>query len=116
MGLEAGLNNVDPIVLDEECASKSSFTIDTKAVIYDKIVLCFGSETGTSQRFITRLATDLDVLGDRVVGPLPLDDLPNHFPTPRCKDRTLILAAVSLQLESAVLQATPSFSYRELRT
>lgn len=93
--LEAGLNNVDPIVLDEECSSKSSFTIDTKAVIYDKIVLCFGSETGTSQRFITRLATDLDVLGDRVVGPIPLDDLPNHIPTPRCRERTLILVSAS---------------------
>ena len=93
--LEAGLNNVDPIVLDEECSSKSSFTIDTKAVIYDKIVLCFGSETGTSQRFITRLATELDVLGNRVVGPIPLDDLPNHIPTPRCRERTLILVSAS---------------------
>ena len=89
------MNNIGPIVLDEDCTSKPSFTIDTKTVIYDKIILCFGSETGTSQRFTTRLATDFDVLGDRVVGPMPLDDLPNHLPTPRCKDRTLILVAVS---------------------
>lgn len=89
------MNTVQPIVLSEECVSKYSFDIDTKAVIYDKIILCFGSETGTSQRFITRLSTDLDVLGDRVMGPIPLDDLPNHIPTPRCKERTLILAAAS---------------------
>ena len=64
-------------------------------MVYDKIILCFGSETGTSQRFVTRLGTDLDVLGNKVVGPISLDDLPNHFPTPRCKERTLILIAAS---------------------
>ena len=86
---------VDPIIVDDECKSQSAFSVDAKAVVYDKIILCFGSETGTSQRFVTRLGTDLDVLGSKVVGPISLDDLPNHFPTPRCKERNLIIITAS---------------------
>ena len=87
------ISTLNPIVLDEEYGvEKPTMQVDTDAIVYDKILICFGSETGTSHRFATNLATDLVEL---VTEPLPLDELPILLQSSNGQERILVLIITS---------------------
>ena len=74
-------------------ADINTFSINKEAAVYDKIIIAYGSETGRSQRFATRISMDLVDLA--TTGPIPLDDLPSCLLMPGCKGRTLVLVITS---------------------
>lgn len=90
---EQGFANLEPIVLGKECMSMITNKICEEAVVYDEVILAYGSETGTSQRFVTNLSTELDGLA--TAGPIPLDDLPYTLRASGGDKRKLVLVATS---------------------
>jgi len=87
---EEGIDLPAPVSINT-CKSTNYFHFKTESSIYKYIYVFYGSETGTSLRFATRLSSDI---GDACIGPAPLDSLPNIFKNPfHC--RTLILVLTS---------------------
>mmetsp|Transcript_8446 Transcript_8446/g.12278 ORF Transcript_8446/g.12278 Transcript_8446/m.12278 type:complete len:218 (-) Transcript_8446:73-726(-) len=81
-----------PEAITAEVDGLTSFVkFNQSASLYESIMVYYGSETGTSLRFATRLSSDL---GNSVVGPLPLDDIPLLLKSP-IERRTLVLVVTS---------------------
>ena len=43
---ESGIPRPDCLTIDKTSESKGAIEIDTEAIVYDRIIICFGSETG----------------------------------------------------------------------
>ena len=69
---ELGIDMPDPVAVDAPVAS-GTMQFEKEKCIYNNIVVCFGSETGTSLKFANVVA---GTPGDECVGPIAMDSVP----------------------------------------
>lgn len=87
-----GPARLEPILVDPDATINPSSTKIKKPPVYEKVLVCYGSETGTSLRFASRMCSDLESVSAGL--PIALNDLPDLLRKPMNK-RTLVLVITS---------------------
>jgi len=116
---EFNLGPYEPALADNPTQSAISYSFKRDNSIYDRILIYYGSETGTSLRYATALAAKI---GDECcIGPSPLDNLPhllngkhlnNHHLKRFQNSRVLVLVVTSTYGEGSAPSRAQKFKER----
>ena len=117
---EFNLGPSEPVLVDNPTQSPAPYSFQRENSIYDQILIYYGSETGTSLRYATTLAANID--DECCIGPSPLDDLPyflqgknshDHFHSQQFyNSRVLVLVVTSTYGEGSAPSKARKFKER----